>query len=184
MRIDDQHRTRVLAAVGFAFAAAVALAACPGKLDNGDDLLHNGEGGQPDCAEAPKILQMNCAGSACHSPPNPQEGLDLVSPDVGARLVDHFANGCAGNLADPTDPEGSVLYLKLGEMPPCGDRMPKDGTPLSDADMTCIRRWITRLQPTNTGGAGGTGIGGSGTGGTGTGGTGTGGAGNIGGGAG
>lgn len=181
MRIDDQSRTRVLAAVGFALAAALALAACPGKLDDGDKLLHMGEGGQPDCADAPNILQKNCAGSDCHSPPNPQQGLDLISPDVGARVVDHFASGCSGNLADPTDPEGSVLYLKLGDMPPCGERMPKGAAPLSSDDLLCIRRWITRLQPSNIGGAGGTG--GSGTGGTGTGGTGGTGTGGTGGGA-
>ncbi|APR86907.1 hypothetical protein A7982_12256 [Minicystis rosea] len=103
-----------------------------------------------------------CAGSGCHSPPDAANGLDLVSPDVGARLVDHLATGCSGNLADPTDPTGSVLIMKVSDKPSCGERMPKDGTPLTDEEIKCLKVWITSLQPQGTGGAGGGGIGGAG----------------------
>lgn len=174
MRIDDRSRTRVLSAVGLLFGAALALVACPGKLDDGDDLLFHGEGGAPGCDRAPEIFQKSCAGASCHSPPNPQQGLDLVSADVGARVVDRLASGCDGNLADPTDPEGSVLVQMLGDSPPCGERMPKGGAALSADDVACIAAWIVRLQPpAGTGGAGGS-----------TGGAGGMGGGNLGGGAG
>jgi hypothetical protein len=159
MRTDDRSRVQILLAVGFGSLAALALAACPGSLKNPDDLLFQGEGGGLQCPDAPeKILIPKCAGSGCHSPPNPMQGLDLISAGVGARLVDHLATECDGNLADPTDPEGSILAQKIGDKPPCGARMPLNGPVLTAEEITCIKVWITSLQPKpGTGGAGGVG---------------------------
>jgi hypothetical protein len=178
MRIDPRFRLQFIGLAGLALSTVVALSACPGKLNNGDDLLHQGEGGGVMCPDAPeRIFTPKCGGSGCHSPPDPANGLDLVSPGVAQRVVDHAAKMCLGNLADPTDPEGSVIVQKLGDSPPCGERMPLHGDKLSEDDITCIKVWIVELQPPDgMGGAGGTGgIGGAG--GSGTGGSGTGGAG-------
>ncbi|MFT3764998.1 MAG: hypothetical protein QM820_05695 [Minicystis sp.] len=66
--------------------------------------------------------------------------------------------GCVGNLADPTDPEGSMLIMKVSDSPPCGERMPKDAPALTADEIKCLKVWITSLQPPpGTGGAGGTG---------------------------
>ena len=41
------------------------------------------------------------------------------------------------------DPNASLFYLKLTPTPPCGDRMPQGGTPLTDAQLERVRSWIT-----------------------------------------
>jgi len=55
---------------------------------------------------------------------------------------------------DPTDPVGSILIQKVSDAPPCGARMPKDGTPLTAEEITCLKVWITAQQPLGTGGSG------------------------------
>ena len=76
-------------------------------------------------------------------------------------------------LADPTDPEGSELYIKIaGET--CGSRMPL-GAPLTASEIACVKEWIGAQTPSNAtsssatgtsgvgggGGAGGMGMGGA-----------------------
>ena len=41
------------------------------------------------------------------------------------------------------DPSSSLFYLKMTPTPPCGDRMPQGGTPLTDAQLERVRSWIT-----------------------------------------
>ena len=47
-------------------------------------------------------------------------------------------------LADPDDPEASLLYTKLAPNPPCGSQMPLAAPPLSDAEAACVLEWIAR----------------------------------------
>lgn len=54
---------------------------------------------------------------------------------------------CSGKLADPSNPEGSLLYSKLQDTPQCGARMPFAAEPLSEAEITCVRDWISGLVP-------------------------------------
>jgi hypothetical protein len=129
-------------------AAALSLLACPGTLENKDAFLTSTGGSGGGCPDVPnEILGARCSGSGCHSGSSPAASLDLVSGNWGPRLVDQPAQTCAGVLADPTDPAGSVLALVLGPDPTCGQRMPLDATPLTDAEIACVEAWIATLSP-------------------------------------
>lgn len=99
-----------------------------------------------------QVLAPNCGNSGCHSASNPALGLDLVSPNLEARLVNVPASGCgeqtlvvAGNAAH------SYLFTKLTQdAPPCGDRMPLGAAPLSSAQVECLQTWVNGLVPTGT----------------------------------
>jgi hypothetical protein len=152
---------------------AVALAGCPGKLRDPERFTDGGvsDGGDT-CPDVPtEIFAMKCAGSVCHSGNTPAQNLDLVSPGVASRVVGKPAGECKGSLADPMDPEASLLYIKIaGTM--CGSRMPSGGT-LTDSEIACVKDWIAEQTPvattsttssTSTGsGAGGAGGAGGGT---------------------
>jgi hypothetical protein len=129
-------------------AAALLLLACPGTLPDKERFLTGTGGGGGACPDVPnEILGSRCSGNGCHSGSSPAAGLDLVSGDWGPRLVDKPAQNCSGVLADPTDPAGSVLVVVLGPDPACGERMPKGGTPLTDAEIACVEAWIATLSP-------------------------------------
>lgn len=93
------------------------------------------------------ILAAKCGGSVCHDADMPAGALDLVSPDVAARVSGVEASpACTGNiLAVPGDASTSLLYLKLGSSPPCGSPMPLGGTALSADEQACINDWIEAL---------------------------------------
>lgn len=97
-------------------------------------------GGCPDVPTG--VLQARCGLSGCHGD-SPAAGLDLVSPDVRARLLGHPASGGPGVLIDPAgNADASVLYLKLTPSPPFGARMPLVGGTLDDPTMACVAAWI------------------------------------------
>ena len=88
------------------------------------------------------IFVPKCGSAICHGGSAPQQGLDLVSAGVAARVVGVTAKGCAVTLADPDDPEASLLYTKLAPNPPCGSQMPLAALPLGDAEAACVLEWI------------------------------------------
>jgi hypothetical protein len=164
------------------FVGAVALtsigllAGCPGKLRDpgrftGDGGLGGAGGGTTMCPDVPtEILAMKCAGSACHSAPTPQFGLDLVTAGVEARVLGKMAGECTHPLADPADPAGSQIYIKIAGTA-CGGRMPPAG-PLTDSEIACVKTWIAGLSgggattsATTSAASSGTGAGGMGAGG-------------------
>jgi hypothetical protein len=163
-------RTEIKALFVSAAAATFCLflGGCPGKLrDPGrfTDAGVDGGGGGAMCPDVPtEILAMKCAGSSCHSGAMPALKLDLVSPGVAARVVGVMATECKGALVDPAAPESSILYQKIaGTM--CGSRMPL-GTPLDDAEIACVKEWMSAQAPSGSTSAG-TGTGTSGAGGAG-----------------
>jgi hypothetical protein len=98
--------------------------------------------------DIPSLFEVRCGGAVCHSAGlSTAAGLDLTSPGVEERIVGQPGQSCAGTLAEPADPEGSLLYLKVLDMPSCGARMPLSGTPLSEDEVTCLRDWISGLLP-------------------------------------
>ena len=102
----------------------------------------------PKCAAGVSVtadlFAPRCATAGCHDPVSRAAGLDLASPGVAARVIGGRSTRCAGlPLADPFDPDGSLLLLKLVAEPPCGDRMPLRGPALSAAEVECVRDWIT-----------------------------------------
>jgi hypothetical protein len=163
---------------GFAAVTSIAvLAGCPGKLRDpgrftGDGGLGGAGGGTTMCPDVPtEILAKKCAGSACHSAPTPQLGLDLVTDGVEARVLGKMAGECKHPLADPADPAGSQIYIKIAGTD-CGGRMPPSA-PLSDSDIACVKTWIGGLSgggattgaTASAAGSSGTGAGGMGAGG-------------------
>ena len=110
----------------------MAMAGCPGSLDNKADFLDGGHtsasgstgtGSVNPCGDVPAdILAAKCGGSGCHGTKSPQNGLDLESPDVAPRVVGVAAKLCPGILAKPSDPESSVIYTKLLDLTCAGRR--------------------------------------------------------------
>ena len=126
-----------------AWVAALALLAstgCPGRLRDKDRFLSDAGTTCGDVVAT--IFIPKCGSSICHDATAPQQGLDLVSADVAARVVGVTATGCAATLADPDDPATSLLYTKLAPNPPCGAQMPLAALPLSDAEAACVLEWI------------------------------------------
>lgn len=149
MRTDSAATTRARRAVALGALVGLwiaGLAGCPGTLDDKQRFL-TGTGGD-DCGDVEAdIFVKKCGGGPCHGPNEPQEKLDLESPNVAERVVGKVANSCFGILADPENPEASVLYEKLLDAPLCGDRMPFGVDPLSASEITCVRDWIAAQEP-------------------------------------
>ena len=148
MRIDPSPWACLLA-----LGALSSLTGCPGTLadkelyeaalDGASGRPEGGAGGCGDVIE--RIFTPNCGGSACHGSDAPQQDLDLLSPGVPSRVVGVAGKGCSVVLADPADPEGSLIYQKLLPSPPCGGQMPLARPPLSRADVACVQAWIAAL---------------------------------------
>ena len=132
-----------LAGMGLALLGATG---CPGTLADKERFLVDAgpapDGADP-CGDVPtRLFVPRCGGSGCHGATAPQQGLDLVSPDVAARVVGVPAISCTATLATPADPASSFLYTKLAVKPPCGAQMPLAQAPLSSDDVACILDWI------------------------------------------
>jgi hypothetical protein len=165
MRIDGSSSS-VLLSTSMVLAALLLLG-CPGTLDNkerflvdaghssggGDDAGAPVEAGSDAAADADpntgpcgdvvaRIFVPSCGGTGCHGTIGAQQDLDLVSPGVAERVVGVSGTGCLSTLADPADPEGSLLYQKLSPTPPCGSPMPLARPALSEADAACVLAWI------------------------------------------
>jgi hypothetical protein len=137
-----------------AFGALGFFAGCPGTLADkelyeaaldggrGPNGLDGGADAGPCGDVVARIFVPTCGGTSCHGTDAPQQGLDLVSPGLASRVVGVAAKGCSVLLADPTNPEGSLIYQKLSPSPPCGAPMPLARPPLSRADADCVLAWI------------------------------------------
>jgi hypothetical protein len=153
-------------------ALLAPLGGCPGELGDPNRFLDGFEGGAQGCGDVQKtIIETNC--TPCHSTAESGGGVDLVSPDVGSRLIGKRASlACATSsrfLIDPENPSESLILHKLEESPECGVRMPLGPDPLSEAQKSCMRLWVEALVTGGgTGGAGGADSGSSGSGGTNT----------------
>lgn len=86
----------------------------------------------------------------CHSMPasdtsngNLHMGSDMASAYAALVDQDSSSSKCAGKvLVVPEHPEQSLLLLKLSPNPPCGNRMPVGGMPLTAAQIALVRDWI------------------------------------------
>jgi hypothetical protein len=155
---------------GLAALTSIALlAGCPGKLREPERFRDGGAADSgTNCPDVPtEVFAKKCAGSSCHSGATPASNLDLVSPDVASRVVGKTALACKAPLADPADPEASVIFIKISPGDMCGSRMPL-GAALPDDEIACVKDWIADQTPaastsagTGSGGAGGAGGGSS-----------------------
>ena len=125
-----------------AILLALVAAGCPGSLE--DPARFAGEFGMEggSCSDVPTFLSTTCGLAACHGATSPQQGLDLVSPDVHARLSGVMAKEGPGLLIDPSNPSASVLYTKMKGPAPFGALMPLGGVPVADAETACVLAWI------------------------------------------
>lgn len=163
--------------VSAALFCSASMLGCPGTLADKECFLQE--------RDAHAILVASCTETTCHNAQDKALGLDLETAGIGSRLKGTPTLTCNSQaLVVPGDPDGSILYSKLFDAPPCGSRMPLGQPALFDEDIEVIRVWIAGMDGScsspsgtggtpSTGGAGGTG--GAGTGGGGTGGAGTGG---------
>lgn len=125
--------------------AALLACGCAGTLSDEEKQRFQGlgDGGGGGCGDVPaRIFVPACGGSGCHGKVGAQQGLDLESPGVAARVVGVRGTTCVGLLADPQNPAASLLYSKLLDQPSCGSRMPLARPALSAADNDCVRAWI------------------------------------------
>lgn len=126
---------------------ALLFGGCAPSLSNEADFL--------DAAVCPTSMQdqffvRRCGMEGCHVPFEPTGGLDFVSPDLSTRLVGIESSTCAGELLiNPQNPDESFLLNRLSPNPECAGepvlRMPGDGRHLSEAEMACVRAWVTSL---------------------------------------
>ncbi len=123
---------------------ALALAACPGSLENKEQFLDAGPEG---CGDVPvQLIGPRCATSNCHDADAPVAALDLTPDDgLAARLVGVEGDGCMGLLVDPDAPEESLMYTKCLEVPGCQSRMPLTGDKLTPDEEQCLLEWIETL---------------------------------------
>lgn len=115
--IDDP--ARFLAAMGDAAAPAAPRLACVDAV--------------------PAMFASSCAGSACHSAGGPS--VDLLSPDVAARVVGVAARSGGGVLADVQRPGDSVLLRRLLGTS-AGPVMPPGAPQVSAEVARCVEAWI------------------------------------------
>jgi len=141
-------------------ATGLLVSACPGEIENPAIFLTGAGGGADACSldvEA-DIFQEKCNTSTCHNASDEAANLDLESPGIASRVVG-VDGECTGVLADPDNPEESLLYTKLDSSPGCGLQMPLGGE-LSDEEKSCILEWIGDQMgggPTSTSSGGGMG---------------------------
>jgi hypothetical protein len=102
-----------------------------------------GSSGSDACGDVrARILEPSCGGTGRHGATAPQQDLDLISEGIASRVVGVMAKQCLQVLADPENPEQSLLYTKLLARTDCGAQMPLARPPLSSADIECVRVWI------------------------------------------
>jgi hypothetical protein len=74
--------------------------------------------------------------------------LDLGSPGLPERMVDKEAEAdpskgkCAGRILVPKNDPLSGLFVEKVVKPTCGDRMPQAMPPLTDDQVSCVKRWV------------------------------------------
>jgi hypothetical protein len=127
--------------------AALVLLACPAPThEGGDEDAELCEDASLDKLRA-EILVPKCTGEFCHGAEQPAVDLDFTRPvaDIAAQLVEVPSVVCPDwTRVVPGDPERSILFAKLHDPPPCGERMPIDAE-LSKREIACVARWIEEL---------------------------------------
>jgi hypothetical protein len=82
----------------------------------------------------------------CHDPDTPSADLVLASASTAYENLVDVAADCAPTrmYVAPGSPETSYLINKLtGAAPICGQRMPRNRTPLTNAQIDIVRVWIS-----------------------------------------
>lgn len=89
------------------------------------------------------FVRKGCTASNCHGAAQ-EAGMDLRAGSSYDELVGVPATSEDFDRVVPGNPNDSYLVIKLEGRQSVGDRMPLDGTPLDNIDLTNIRNWITQ----------------------------------------
>ena len=136
-------------------ALLALLAGCAGTLEDPERFITDAGHAVADagCGDrvVAEIFPTSCGGASCHQGSQPSAGLDLVSPNVAARLVDVPGSSCGGRpLIDSANPVDSALLDRLLPEPECGLRMPRALPPLSAEDTACVAQWVQAVATSST----------------------------------
>jgi hypothetical protein len=103
-------------------------------------------------SEIQPIWDNNCT-SSCHISSSLNGGLNLSSSTSYSELVNVASQGYSGFMrVKPGDAMNSVLHQKIVGNTSFGDRMPKGGGNLAQADEEKIKKWIEEGALQNWGG--------------------------------
>ncbi len=84
------------------------------------------------------IFNGSCGGAGCHIGSS-KSGVNLSSYDD---VMDSSGQQYGRTIVEPEQPGESPLVDKIGPNPSQGERMPLNGSPLSDLQIQMIRVWI------------------------------------------
>lgn len=120
------------------------LASC-GDSSTGSNGGNGGNGGngnepppEPTFSNVLEIFNSSCGGSNCHI----GERTNGVQLDSYENVTESEGFQYGQLVVQPDDAAGSPLVDKIGPSPDEGERMPQDGSYLSDDEISLIREWI------------------------------------------
>ena len=95
--------------------------------------------------------RRGCASGFCHGAAGGQAGLMLTASAASnyAELFDVDAQSEAFKRVLPGNANDSYLVIKLEGRQTVGVRMPRNGAPLDNIDLTNIKNWINNGAPNN-----------------------------------
>jgi hypothetical protein len=142
-------------------SGSVAGAPVAGAGTAGASAAGSGTAGTPDApatfTELYNTTLSSCKNVLCHGGPTDGPGVGLnmrTRDDAYKALVGIMAsdNGdCAGSglvRVVPSDPDASLLIMKIARMPPCGGQMPPGGSLIAE-QIDPVRAWIAAGAPDN-----------------------------------
>lgn len=91
------------------------------------------------------IFNQSCGGSGCHIN-NSRNGVNLSSYSA---TMNSIGSNYGTAIVLPGDPANSPLVDKIEPSPDIGNRMPLSGSPLTNNEISRIRKWITDGAPNN-----------------------------------
>ncbi len=131
---------------------ALALVACGGEggmgLDEDED-TGGGDGNTREIVADPSYANViqeifnrkGCAASSCHGA-SQQAGLDLRTGNSYGNLVNVTSTQSTAARVTPGNADDSYLIIKVEGRQSVGARMPLNGSPLDNIDLTNLKNWI------------------------------------------
>lgn len=144
--------TRGACAAGLACAVSLSfLAGCGSQTQDGSpsqDGVGEAGGASPHVTFTEVYSGVLRSCTSCHAGFVGQiDGLDMsTQPTAYKNLVGASASRCTGTLVVAKNAASSVLYQKVTS-PRCGNRMPENAPPLSQANVDLLKNWIDEGAP-------------------------------------
>lgn len=105
----------------------------------------------PSGFNVPDLFVKRCGG--CHSAAAPAKGLDMVSANLAARVVNVKSTCNNKLLLGTTSPAAGHLLDKLaGAVTGCGAQMPAGSAAFTATEMACVKEWAIQAINKVTGG--------------------------------